>query len=74
MPESDNLDEPQLNENMLAAMVDAALSGHALDPWQRVEDQRGYQAACRRCGQTIYASDRARYSLLEAVCPGGASI
>lgn len=60
----------QLRENVLEAQVEAALQGHALGPFEPVEDDTGYQAICGQCGRSVYVSDRTLYSLLEDRCPG----
>ena len=32
-----------------------------------------YEAYCRRCGKSVYASDAAFYSILDDECPGNDS-
>lgn len=66
------------NGAQLEAMVNAALSGHDLTPFTPAEDAdgrpHGYQAECRRCGQTVWVGENGlMYSLLDDECPGGAS-
>lgn len=59
--------EPALRESILELQVDAALAGHDLAPFERVEN--GYQARCRRCGQTVWVGESGvQYSLLAARC------
>ncbi|MGD8584422.1 MAG: hypothetical protein PVH65_00775 [Chloroflexota bacterium] len=60
-------------ESILAAQVDAALSGHDLAGFEPVQNQiaDGWQAVCRRCGQSVWVSKAGPlYSLLDARCPG----
>ena len=61
-----------LKENMLHYAAEAALGGHDLGEWQKTEGPGivGYQARCKRCKKTTYASRLAVYSLLADVCPG----
>jgi hypothetical protein len=47
--------EAVLRESILETQVDAALAGHDLGPFERVEN--GYQARCRRCGQTAWVGE-----------------
>jgi hypothetical protein len=64
--------ETRLRKNVLQAQVEAALSGHDLGPFEPV-DEPGvlkYQAFCKLCGRSVYASSVALYSLLEDECPG----
>lgn len=52
----------------LEAMAEAALGGHELGEWERVEN--GWQATCSRCGQTTWIGNNGlRYGLLEDECP-----
>ena len=60
----------QLRETLLAFQVDASLAGHDLSSWEETEDGPGYQAICRRCGASVYASDGPIYSILAEICPG----
>jgi hypothetical protein len=61
-------DEPALRESILELQVNAALAGHDLGPFERVEN--GYQARCRRCGRTAWVGESAlMYSLLADNCP-----
>ena len=54
---------------ILQARVNAALSGHDLGPFE--EDDNGYQAACRRCGKTVWVGESGLlYSLLGEKCGG----
>ena len=54
---------------ILHARVNAALSGHDLGPFDEVDN--GYQAACRRCGKTVWVGESGLlYSLLGDACQG----
>jgi hypothetical protein len=60
-----------LKANLLEAMINAALSGHDLGPWEAVEDRElAHQAVCRRCGRSVYVSWQTMYSILAKQCPG----
>lgn len=60
-----------VKEAMLEALVEAALGGHDLDPWEQLDDDGNeYQARCRVCGRTTWVGGSLRYSILEDVCPG----
>ena len=61
-----------LKENLLHCAAEAALGGHDLGEWQQTEGPgiRGYEARCKRCKKTTYASRLAVYSVLADVCPG----
>lgn len=50
----------------------AALGGHDLGVWQPTEGPgvTGYEARCRLCGKTTWASRLAVYSVLADVRPG----
>ena len=64
--------EVSLRENITEAMVEAALQGHELEPFEPV-DEPGvlkYRALCLRCGKSVYVSSLAHYSILEDICPG----
>jgi hypothetical protein len=65
-------EENRPKENVLEAMVEAALQGHELEPFEPVDEPgiRKYQAVCSRCGKSVYASRKALYSILEDICPG----
>jgi len=53
---------------ILEAQVTAALAGHDIGPFE--EDDNGYQAACRRCGKTVWVGESGLlYSLLGESCP-----
>lgn len=56
--------EARLKENMLEAGVEAALQGHELGHWEKVEGHAGYEARCGKCGMTVYVSGRTLYSML----------
>lgn len=60
-----------LRLNVLECQVEAALGGHDLTGWEPVEESSttGYQATCRHCGKTVYASHKIVYSLLDDTCP-----
>jgi hypothetical protein len=61
--------EPVLRESFLELHVNAALAGQDLGPFERVEN--GYQARCRRCGQTAWVGENGvQYSLLGQACSG----
>ena len=54
---------------ILEAQVEATLGGHDIGAFETVED--GYQATCKRCGQTSWVGQNGlRHSLLEDACPG----
>ena len=61
-----------LKENLLHCAAEAALGGHDLGEWQQTEGPGivGYEARCKRCKKTAYASQLAVYSVLADVCPG----
>ena len=62
-------DTDQVRAAILQARVNAALSGHDLGPLRLVDD--GYQAACRRCGKTVWVGESGLlYSLLGESCGG----
>ena len=65
--------EERLKENVLHCQAEAALQGHDLGPFELVKDSGliGYQARCKRCGRTTYASAVIVYSVLEDTCKGG---
>jgi hypothetical protein len=43
---------------ILEAQVNAALSGHDIGPFEPVDTVTGgYQAVCRKCGQTVWVGD-----------------
>jgi hypothetical protein len=67
MPQ-DNTD--QARAAILEAQVDAALAGHDLGPFETVDPEiGGYQAACRRCGKTVWVGESGlMYSLLGEGC------
>ncbi|MCI0558958.1 MAG: hypothetical protein MN733_10715 [Nitrososphaera sp.] len=65
-----NQAESRLRENILEAQVVAFFQGHELGVFEPTDDGRGYQAVCRQCGKSVYASDRTLYSILEEKCPG----
>jgi len=60
-------------ETILEAQVNAALAGHDLAPFEDAETvSGGYQATCRRCGQTVWVGDAGLiYSLLDDRCNAG---
>jgi len=57
---------------ILEAQVTAALAGHDLGPFEPVDNTAGgYQAACRRCGKTVWVGESGlMYSLLGEGCEG----
>lgn len=63
-----------LNEAIMEIQVNALLSGHDLSPFEPLSaDREGeYQAACRRCGRTVWVQSTGLcYSLLQdEACPG----
>jgi hypothetical protein len=63
--------ERNLKENLLHCAAEAALGGHDLGEWQETKGPgiKGYQAKCKLCGKTTYASRLAVYSVLADVCP-----
>jgi hypothetical protein len=65
------MDVPDLaRESVLEIQVNASLQGHDLGPFLEIEHGRGWQATCRRCGQTAYVRDDGlQYSLLHDTCP-----
>ena len=59
----------QARPAILEAQVNAALAGHDLGPFPDVDN--GYQAACRRCGKTVWVGESGlMYSLLGDGCQG----
>ena len=62
----------ELAETRLEIMVEAALSGHDLTAFLPVgTESGGFQAKCRRCGRSVWLSERGLvYSLLEEECAG----
>ena len=59
-----------LKANLLEAMVNAALSGHDLAPWETVEERRlAYQAFCKQCDRSVYVSWQTMYSILAEQYP-----
>jgi hypothetical protein len=63
------MDARPARESLLEILVEAALSGHDLAPFAPIPSH-GYQARCRRCGQTAWVGgDGLQYSLLAAACP-----
>jgi hypothetical protein len=56
-------------ESLLEILVEAALSGHDLTPFDPVP-AGGYQARCRRCRHTVWLGGNGLiYSLLAERCP-----
>lgn len=70
MAESWDESENRLKEHLLECSVIAALGGHDLGEWEQA-DERGlqWQAICRRCSKSIYASNQVIYSILADTCP-----
>ena len=64
--------EARVKANMLEAMVEAALNGHDLGPFEPVDEpgMLKYQAVCHKCANSVYVSSVALYSILEDSCPG----
>ncbi len=65
--------ERVLKDSILEALAVASLQGHNLAPFEEVTDRitGGYEARCRRCGQTTWVSVKGvRYSLLSESCQG----
>lgn len=53
----------------LEVMVNAALAGHDLSPFEPISSG-GYLARCRRCHKTVWIDDKGLiYSLLPDHCP-----
>ena len=66
-------DKTAANESMLEIAVNAAAAGHDLSGFEPVQDgdakPNGYQAKCRKCGQTAWVGDSGLiYSLLDSEC------
>jgi hypothetical protein len=62
-------EDAPLRESILETQVNAALAGHDLGSFERVE--KGYQARCRRCGQTVWVGESGvQYVLLDDHCSG----
>ena len=61
----------RLRGNLLECMVIAALGGHDLKSWEPDMESglMGYEAVCRRCGMSTYASSVTMFSYLENRCP-----
>jgi hypothetical protein len=59
-------------ESRLEMMVEAALAGHDIGPFEPADATTGgYEAACRRCGRSVWVGDDGLiYSLLAERCPG----
>ena len=64
-------DTDQARPAILEAQATAALAGHDLGPFEPVDPEiGGYQAACRRCGKTVWVGEVGLlYSLLADICP-----
>jgi len=63
--------EARLKENLLNCMEEAALGGHDLGKWLPVAGRElAFQAVCRKCSKSVYASFRVVYSILEDTCTG----
>lgn len=59
----------EFRESILQAQIEAALSGHDVTAFEPV-DERGFQAICRNCGQTVWVGITGlMYSLLSDLCP-----
>lgn len=68
---SDPAVTPEVKEAMLEAVIEAALGGHDLGAWERVDDDGNeFQARCKLCGMTTWVGGSLRYSILEDTCPG----
>ena len=58
----------ELKEVVLQAQVEAALQGHDLTPFEPVSE-RGFQATCRACGNSVWVDiSGLMYSLLADDC------
>lgn len=59
-------------QSLLESMVNAALAGHDLDPFEPHDGQgatAGYQAICKRCKKSVWVGENGLiYSLLEESC------
>lgn len=64
--------ETRLRENILEALVEAAMQGHVLGPFEPLPEpgMPKYQAFCHSCGKSVYVSHKTLYSILEEDCPG----
>lgn len=65
------MDKQSVRESILEILVEASLAGQDLAGFEPVTDREtgGYQARCRRCGQTAWVGeDGLQYSLLEERC------
>jgi hypothetical protein len=57
-------------DTILEIQVEGSLAGHDLGPFEDVDNTAGgYQAACRRCGKTVWVGESGlMYSLLGGLC------
>ena len=62
--------DAQLREAILESLVEAALQGHDIGPFEPVDSiTGGYAAGCRLCGGTTWVGESGiRYSLLDEEC------
>ena len=63
----------QLKENVLAAQVEAVLQNHNLGAFEQVQEENyrlGYEAACKKCGKSVYVNQKVVYSILPTMCRG----
>jgi len=66
---------PECRQSMMEIMVNAALVGHDMTPFEPVADDNqltpGYQTTCRRCKKTAWVNNAGMmYSLLDDACRG----
>ena len=61
----------EARESILEIQVNAALTGHDLGPFEQLDTVTGgYQAECRKCGETVWVGDSGvMYSILAERCP-----
>jgi hypothetical protein len=66
-------DTTEAKASMLEVMVEAALHGHDLGPFEPAEASGGgYNAVCRQCGWSVWVGNNGlMYTLLKENCSAG---